>query len=161
MKNLKDMFESIFDVDDNIENVKRSKLIGDELEVRIETLECFAWDVIFNKKIINYKPKIHIHKSPKITTFDNETNKVLESLITIILNCPLEWVENEKILSKTPEMLYDIFKSFATKYYSNTGIAKMWGKPYFHADGDILTSKIINGVQRVKYPRVSFELKYK
>ena len=155
---MRSLYESIFDIDDNIENVDRLKLIGDEWKINIEALRCYAWDDMLNEKILDYKPEINIYKSPKITSFDNKTNKVLEVLITIVLNCPLEWIEDRKLMYRSPELLYNVFERFVKKGYSHAGFNKMWGKPYFHMDGDKAVVKTMN---RVEYPRIEIQLQYK
>ena len=87
------LYESLFDIDDNIDNVDRVHLIGEEYKIDVNDIRCNNIDKILKRSILKVQPKYTYYESPKITNFDDKTNKMLEVLCNIFLNTPLDYTK--------------------------------------------------------------------
>lgn len=91
---MKSLYESIMDVDDNIENVDSSLLIGGHYYIDINGIKCSHLKDVFKIGLIKMKQPREIIKGPEINLYDDpKENKMVETLCTFILNLPLECLD--------------------------------------------------------------------
>ena len=88
---MKRLYESIMDVDDSIENIDSSLLIGGHYYIDIKDIRCTCLRDIFKISLIKMKQPREIIKGPEINRYDDpKENKIVETLCTFILNLPLK-----------------------------------------------------------------------
>lgn len=91
---MKSLYESIMDVDDNIENMDSNLLIGGHYYIDINGIKCTCLRDIFKIGLIKMKQPREIIKGPVINSYDDpKENKMVETLCTFILNLPLKYIE--------------------------------------------------------------------
>lgn len=93
---MKSLYESIMDVDDNIENMDSNLLIGGHYYIDINGIKCSYLKDIFKIGLIKMKQPREIIKGPVINSFDDpKENKMVETLCTFILNLPLQCLDEK------------------------------------------------------------------
>ena len=156
---MRSLYESLFDIDDNVDNVPDSFVIGDEYE--IAQVYCRSSVHIFKKSFLKVKPPKNFHKSPKITDFDDSTNKLMEVLCNIILNLPAECISD---VHESCMELSSYLDSHMKAGMSNPYIMKNGGTQgyVFHVYGrKWVTCRDKDGTPRRDQPGVTIFLKRK
>ena len=151
------LYESLFDVDDNIDNVDRVHLIGEEYEIDARYIRCSHNDKILKRSILKVQPKYDYYKSPKITEFDDKTNKILEVLCNIILNIPIDYTKGSSINGRKAMMEYtgDHEKTFG----GGCSIKKtVGGAVSMSAFGKSFPVKLDNGIRTYVTPQIYIPL---
>lgn len=91
---MKSLYESIMDVDDNIENMDSNLLIGGHYYIDINGIKCSHLKDVFKIGLIKMKQPREIIKGPVINSYDDpKENKMVENLCTFILNLPLKCLD--------------------------------------------------------------------
>lgn len=91
---MKSLYESIMDVDDNIENMDSNLLIGGHYYIDINGIKCSHLNDVFKIGLIKMKQPREIIKGPVINLYDDpKENKMVEILCTFILNLPLKCLD--------------------------------------------------------------------
>lgn len=91
---MKSLYESIMDVDDNIENVDSSLLIGGYYYIDVKDISGSHLKDVFKMGLIKMKQPREIIKGPEINSYDDpKENKMVETLCTFILNLPLKCLD--------------------------------------------------------------------
>lgn len=158
MKNLKEYIsEGIFDIDDNIDSIEESLLIGGQYDIDVKNIKYFALDNVFKRGIIKVEPKYNIIDPPQITLDSNtKINNMIESICRIILNTPVHDL-NEKssiILSKYCPDILDKLKGYSGCRITRT----VGGQLYFYADGKSIKVDIGDGIKSYKTPKLTIPL---
>lgn len=91
---MKSLYESIMDVDDNIENMDSNLLIGGHYYIDINGIKCSHLKDVFKIGLIKMKQPREIIKGPEVNSYDDpKENKMVENLCTFILNLPLKCLD--------------------------------------------------------------------
>lgn len=94
---MKSLYESIIDVDDNIENMDSNLLIGGHYYIDIRDIKSIHLKDVFKIGLIKMKQPREIIKGPKINSYnDPKENKMVETLCTFILNLPLKYLDERR-----------------------------------------------------------------
>ena len=154
---MKSLYESLFDIDDNIEKVDRVHLIGEEYEIDVRDIRCSYIDKILKRSILKVQPKYTYYKSPKITEFDDKTNKMLEVLCNIILNTPIDYTKRLSIQGRRAMMEYtgDHEKTFGGGCALKTNVG---GKLSMSAFGKSFPVKLDSGIKTYVTPQIYIPL---
>lgn len=155
---MKTLYESIFDIDDNIDNLERVHLIGEEYEIDMSDIRCNYINKLLKKSILKVKPKYTCYESPKITIFDDKTNKMLEVLCNIILNIPIDCLNGSSSNGRFAMREYtgDHEKTFA----GGCSLKKtMGGTVLMSAYGKSFPIKLANGMRTYDTPQIYIPLK--
>ena len=155
---MKSLYESLFDIDDNIENVDRVHLIGEEYEIDVNDIRCNLGKNIYKVGILKVQPPRDMFKSPNIDKFkDPKENKLIEVLCNIILNLPLDSIENRLEFRKNIEPFVEPYEKFK---FGRCSITKNgWGEIYFYTSGKDVWVKEENGIRICKTPNIYIPLK--
>ena len=89
---MRSLYESLFDVDNNVDSVPEEFLVGDNYEIK--DIYCRGSEHMFKKGLLKVKPPKGPHKVKKIDLFDDTTNKMVEVICNIILNLPAKCAED-------------------------------------------------------------------
>jgi hypothetical protein len=155
---MRSLYESLFDVEDNIDNVDRVHLIGEEYEIDIKDVRCNNIDKILKRSILKVRPKYNYYQSPKITQFDDKTNKILEVLCNLILNIPIDCLSGSSFNGRKAMMEYtgEHEKTFA----GGCAIKKtVGGVVCMSAFSKSLSVKLDNGMRTYATPQIYIPLK--
>ena len=155
---MKSLYESLFDVDDNINNVDRVHLIGEEYEIDVRDIRCNNIDKILKRSILKVQPKYTHYESPKITEFDDKTNKILEVLCNLILNSPMDCLSGSSFNGRKAMMEYtgEHEKNFA----GGCALKKtVGGELSMSAFGKSFPVKLDNGIRTYTTPQIYIPLK--
>ena len=152
------LYESLFDVDDNIDNVDRVHLIGEEYKIDVNDIRCNNIDKILKRSILKVQPKYTYYESPKITNFDDKTNKMLEVLCNIILNTPIDYTKRLSIHGRRAMMEYtgDHEKTFGGGCALKTNVG---GELSMSAFAKSFPVKLDNGIKTYATPQIYIPLK--
>ena len=158
MKNLKDILEGIFDVDDNIDNMESSLLIGGNYDIDIDGIRLYELKKIFKMQLLKVKAPHDIIKSPKIEIddFDPKINKMVEKLCEIILNIPVQDLEeNDRVYisSYCPDLI-DTVKGYGGCHLAKT----VGGQVHFYTKAKSIRVDLGNGIKTYKTPNITIPL---
>lgn len=124
---MKSLYESIMNVDDNIENIDSSLLIGGHYYIDIKDIRCTCLRDIFKIGLIKMKQPREIIKGPEINRYDDpKENKIVETLCTFILNLPLKCLDERH--QQELSIITDYMKFQQGRCYLGSTIG---GKKYF------------------------------
>lgn len=121
---MKSLYESIFDIDDNIENVDSSLLIGGRYYIDIEGISGSHLKDVFKIGLIKMKQPREIIKGPEINSYDDpKENKIVETLCTFILNLPLKCLDERH--SRELDIVTDYMKFQYGRCYLGSTVGGM------------------------------------
>ena len=154
------LYESLFDVDDNIDNVDRVHLIGEEYEIDVNDIRCTLWKNIYKVGILKVQPPRNFYKSPKIDKFeDPKENKLIEILCTIILNLPIELIDDRWSFRASIEPFIEPYEKFR---FGRCHLSKNFaGDMHFYTTGKDVWVSEGNGIKVLKTPQIYIPLKRK
>lgn len=153
---MKSLYESLFDVEDNIENVARIHLIGEEYEIDVNRIECSYIDRIFKAGIIKAVPKYNQYDSPKITQFNDKENKIIETLCKLILNLPINHLESDRTARRAMIEYTNEYEKFPM---TGCKLVKSGGHIFMSAGAKSFPFVLDNGEKTYTTPRIYIPLK--
>ena len=157
---MKSLYESLFDVEDNIENVARIHLIGEEYEIDTNDIRCTLWKNIYKVGLLKVQPPRNLYKSPKIDKFeDSKENKLIEILCNIILNLPIELIDDRWSFRASIEPFIEPYEKFR---FGRCYLSKDYtGNMCFYTTGKDVWVSEGNGIKVHKTPQIYIPFKRK
>lgn len=149
------LYESLFDVNDNINNVDRVHLIGEEYEIDVNRIECSYIDRIFKAGIIKVVPKYNQYDSPKITQFEDKENKIIKALCKLILNLPINHLESDRTARRAMIEYTNEYEKFPM---TGCKLVKSGGHIFMSAGGKSFPITLDNGEKTYTTPRIYIPL---
>ena len=158
MKDLKDILEGIFDVDDNIDNMEASLLIGGSYDIDVEGIRLYELKRVFKMSLLKVKAPYDVIKPPKIEIddIDPKINQMVQKLCEIILNIPVRDLEenNRVYLSSYCPDLIDTVKGYGGCHLAKT----IGGQVHFYVNAKSIRVDLGNGIKTYKTPSITIPL---
>ena len=155
---MKSLYESLFDVEDNIDNVESSLLIGGKYDINVEDIRFFELKRVFKMGLLKVKAPYDVIRPPKIEIddFDPKINKMVEKLCEIILNTPVQDLEEDNRVYLTtycPDLVNTL------KGYGGCHLAKtVGGQVHFYVNAKSIRVDLGNGIKTYKTPSITIPL---
>lgn len=151
------LYESLFDVDDNIDEIDKSLLIGGQYDIDVKNINYFELKRVFKMGVAKITPKYNLINPPKIDIDpDKKINNIIETICRIILNIPIHDLNNRSSITLgnyCPEII-DMVKG-----YGGCRITRTVGRQvYFCADAKSIRVDIGNGIKTYKTPKLTIPL---
>ena len=154
---MKSLYESLFDIDDNIDNVEASLLIGGSYDIDVDDIRLYELKKVFKIGLLKVKAPYDIIKPPKIEIdTDPKINKMVEKLCEIILNTPVQDLEEDDRVYLTtycPDLVNTL------KGYGGCHLAKtIGGQVHFYTNAKSIRVDLGNGIKTYKTPSITIPL---
>lgn len=151
------LYESLFDVDDNIDEIDKSLLIGGQYDIDVKNINYFELKRVFKMGVAKITPKYNLINPPKIDIDpDKKINNIIETICRIILNIPIHDLNNRSSITLgnyCPEII-DMVKGYGGCRITRT----VGGQVYFCADAKSIRVDIGNGIKTYKTPKLTIPL---
>jgi hypothetical protein len=155
---MKSLYESLFDVEDNIENMESSLLIGGKYDIDVDGIRLYELKKVFKIGLLKVKAPYDIIKPPKIEIddVDPKINKMVEKLCEIILNIPVHDLEenNRVYLSSYCPDLIDNVRGYGGCHLAKT----VGGHVHFYVNAKSIRVDLGNGIKTYKTPSITIPL---
>ena len=155
---MKSLYESLFDVDDNINNMESSLLIGGYYDIDVDGIRLYELKKVFKMGLLKVKAPYDIIKPPKIEIddIDPKINKMVEKLCEIILNTPVSDLNDKSrvYMSNYCPDLIDTVKGYGGCHLAKTA----GGHVNFYVSTKSIRVDLGNGIKTYKTPSITIPL---
>lgn len=150
--------ESLLDDEDiQLDNIDKSLIIGGSYDIDVDGIQCIHWKNIYKIGILKAKSPINLIESPKIDKFDDsKTNNMLESLCRIILNLPIQCLnDHNKFYDEIGPIIdpYEKFKFGGCRINKTVG-----GQIFFYTNSKSIRVDLGNGIKTYETPHITIPL---
>ena len=155
---MKSLYESLFDIDDNIDNMESALLIGGNYDIDVDGIRLYELKKIFKMQLLKVKAPYNIIKPPKIEIddVDPKINQMVQKLCEIILNTPVQDLEEDDrvyLSSYCPDLI-DTIKGYGGCHLAKT----VGGQVHFYTNAKSIRVDLGNGIKTYKTPTITIPL---